>query len=163
MANKRNAFWYPIDALDKNKAGGIQMVGIQKALHWHFALSGTFALLPEPMLLASTHIVFTEDGKSLVKSDSRQHKARRKQGRQWWNKQWREKIHGFLVPLLDEDGNFQVTVGDRQRVVISGESIQFISPVGYKDPEKSDEQAQADFDDFTLTREDYDDQDEEVD
>jgi hypothetical protein len=163
MANKKTAFWYPLDALDKNKAGGVQMVGVQKALHWHYAVSGSFALTPEPTLLVSSHIAFTEDGKNLVKSDSRQHKARRKQGRQWWNKQWREKIHGFLVPLLDDDDNFQITVGDRKRVIVSSESVQFVSPVGYVDPDKSDEEAQADFDDLVPTREDHDDYDEETD
>ncbi|MES2773885.1 MAG: toll/interleukin-1 receptor domain-containing protein [Bacteroidota bacterium] len=135
MSSRRESFWYPLDVLQKNKAGGVQMVGKLKAVNWHFAISAAPILTPIPVYSFSSHIIFTEDGYKVLSTDSAQHKARRKQGRLWWNKQWREKLFGFIAPMVNEKGVIEIRVGSQSRVLVSAESILFVSPVSYADPD----------------------------
>lgn len=157
LANKKEAFWYAIDSLTKNKAGGVLMVGKQKEIMWHYAISCKANINPELSYTLVSHIIFTEDGKQLIQSQSRQHKARRKQGRQWWNNHWSEKMSNFFVPLLQEEStDIRIPVGNYKYIVVSNKSIEFISPVAYLDPDNDAEEFSNSIDDFTNLNDDDD-------
>lgn len=139
MASNKLAFWYPKDSLEKDKVKGIKLVGRLKRgtdsyINWHFGVSGASRLLPAPLYVIKSHIFFTENGKRLLSSASIQHKARRKQGKNWWNKQWREKLLHALIPISDENHLIQIPVGEHTRLVFSALPISFHSPVTYVDP-----------------------------
>lgn len=139
MASNKLAFWYPKDSLEKDKAKGIKMVGRLKRgkdsyINWHFGISGSSRLLPIPLYVIKSHIFFTENGKKLLPSASIQHKARRKQGKNWWNKQWREKLLHALIPISNENSLIEIRVGEHVSLAFSALPISFISPVTYMDP-----------------------------
>lgn len=133
----RLSFWFEKGALEKDKSDKVLMVGKQKDKHWHYAISGSAKLYPFPVLMISSHIVFTEDGKKLIDSKSIQHSARRKQGKNWWNETWRNKLLAF-VKFLSEDGEtFYLEMGDEEKVVLSCQSLKFRGNVSYEIPEKN--------------------------
>lgn len=138
LANKRSGFWFPDESLEKNKINGVLMVGKMKygkdkRINWHFGISGNAKFDQQYFFVIKSHIFFTEDGRRLIPSDSIQHKARRKQGKGWWNKHWREKLMSAVNIFSDEE-NIRIPVGDNEVVVFSKNPFQFLSPVSYLDP-----------------------------
>jgi hypothetical protein len=139
LASKRNAYWFQKDSLEKNKANGILMVGKmkygkEKRINWHFAISGDARVSPEIYFVLKSHIVFTWDGALLIPQDSIQHKGRRKQGKGWWNKQWREKLLAFISVIGDDENKIIIQVGEQDYMSFSTLPLLFQSPVSYLDP-----------------------------
>ncbi|MEA5405610.1 toll/interleukin-1 receptor domain-containing protein [Arcicella sp. DC2W] len=136
MSNKFG-YWFPKGELDKDKYNKIQLVGKQRDKNWHFGISGAGKLYPFPVLMISSHIFFTEDGRKLIESKSIQHSARRKQGKNWWNDDWRNKINAFIKYLANNEDSFSLEVGSEEKIIISSASVEFISEVTYNIPEKN--------------------------
>jgi hypothetical protein len=139
LASKRIAYWFPIGALEKDKVNGVLMVGKMKygkdnRINWHFAISGNVRNTPEFLFIIKSHIVFSWDGKTLIDKDTIQHRGRRKQGKNWWNKHWREKLLNFMDFFADEEKNIVVFVGEKEFLKFSASPILFQSPVTYNDP-----------------------------
>jgi hypothetical protein len=139
LASKRIAYWFPIGSLEKDKSNGVLMVGKMKygkdnRINWHFAISSNARNLPELVFAIKSHIVFTWDGKTLIDKDSIQHRGRRKQGKNWWNKHWREKLLNFLAFFSDDEKNIVIPVGEEQTLKFSVLPVMFSSPVTYNDP-----------------------------
>lgn len=139
LASKRIAYWFPMGALEKDKANGVLMVGKMKygkdnRINWHFAISGNARNSPELLFVIKSHIVFTWDGKTLIDKDSIQHRGRRKQGKNWWNKHWREKLLNFMGVFGDDDKNIIIPVGEQEVLKFSALPVLFQSPVTYNDP-----------------------------
>ncbi len=133
MSNS-NSYWVAKDVLEKDKYNRVLLVGKQKDKHWHFGISATSKMFPEKCFVVSSHIWFTSNGVDLIESDSKQHAARRKQGKNWWNNDWRNKLIAFMQFLSEEDGNFHVKLGSQEIAKVSVEPIMFESPVKYTDP-----------------------------
>lgn len=130
------SFWVKKGVLEKDKIGRIQLVGKQKEKNWHFGISGSVKMFPERSFLINTHIWFTSDGENLIPEASKQHSARRKQGKNWWNNDWRNKVMAFMKYLEDEDGAIHLILGGEETAKISTQPIMFESPVTYIDPNK---------------------------
>lgn len=150
MASKNIAFWFPKDALEKDKINGVLMVGKMKYgkdnhINWHFAISGNVRGNDELYYVIKSHIIFTWDGKAIIPKDSVQHSGRRKQGKNWWNKHWREKLLNFILFFSDEEGNISIAVGEQESITFCALPIVFESPVTYNDP--SDENLPEEDDD----------------
>lgn len=135
MSNKLS-FWIKKGVLEKDKIGRIQLVGKQKEKNWHFGISGSVKMFPERSFLINTHIWFTSDGEHLIPEASKQHSARRKQGKNWWNNDWRNKVMAFMKYLEDEDGAIHLILGGEEIAKIATQPIMFESPVTYIDPNK---------------------------
>lgn len=139
LASKRNAYWFEKDTLEKDKINGVLMVGKMKygkdkRINWHFAVSGDAKLSQDLYFVVKSHIVFTWDGKTRIEQDSIQHRGRRKQGKGWWNKQWREKLLSFVLFFADEEKNIKIQVGDQEYVKVSALPVIFQSNLSYNDP-----------------------------
>ena len=162
LSAKRIAFWFPMGALEKDKAKGVLMVGKMKygkdkRINWHFAISGSTKLDEDLCYVIKSHIVFTWDGTNLIDSDSIQHRGRRKQGKSWWNKHWREKLLSFLSVFEDESKNIPIQVGENAYLKFASSPILFQSPVTYLEPSEDSLPDEPDFDD------DFSDDDLEID
>ncbi|WP_154416581.1 TIR domain-containing protein [Victivallis lenta] len=131
------AFWLPADVIPKNKIGRIQLVGKQKDKMWHFAISASVKLFPEPLLQIRSHIVFTTDGQTLIREDGIQHSARRTKGKSWWNKDWRNRLFAFVTFLSKDTDCMTFSLGNEKKFLISATSIQFQSPISYKLPKNN--------------------------
>lgn len=163
LASKRIAFWFPKEALDKDKADGILMVGKMKygkdnRINWHFGISGEAKSDSDLHYVIKSHIIFTWDGQSIIDKDSIQHRGRRKQGKNWWNKHWREKLLAFISIFGDEKNNIKIMVSEQKFIVVSSLPILFESPVSYNDP--SDENLPED--DHESSMDDVDDEHLEI-
>lgn len=136
MSNKVG-FWFQKDQLNKNKYEKALLVGKQKDKNWHFGISASTKLYPLNVLSIASHIYFTEDGSKIIASKSIQHSARRKQGKGWYNTDWREKILSFMKYLGNSEETFFLEVGSEEKIFISTKPLEFTSKVSYIIPEKN--------------------------
>lgn len=136
MSNKVG-YWFEKDKLEKDKFNKVQLVGKQKDKNWHFGISGASKLYPFPVLMILSHVFFTQDGKTLIDSKGIQHSARRRQGKNWWNDDWRNKLLAFVKYLSDDERSFYLEVGSEEKILVSNEPIQFKGNVSYNIPEKN--------------------------
>ena len=135
MSN-RISFWLKKGTLEKDKFNRVQLVGKQKEKNWHFGISGNVKMFPERCFTINSHIWFTTDGKSLIPEASKQHSARRRQGKSWWNNDWRNKTIAFVQYLGEEDNTIHLILGSESTCKIAVDPIMFESPVSYIDPNK---------------------------
>ncbi|WP_303920876.1 toll/interleukin-1 receptor domain-containing protein [Draconibacterium sediminis] len=150
MSNKCS-YYLDKNVLHKDKFNKVQLVGKQKEKNWHFGISGSVKMFPERCFVINSHIWFTVDGKSLIPEASKQHQARRKQGKNWWNNDWRKKVLAFMHYLADDEESVHLYLGSEEVIRIGINPIEFISPVCYQDPNEEN-----------LPSEDYDSESEEI-
>lgn len=136
MSNKIG-YWIAKGVLEKDKFNKVQLVGKLKDKNWHFGISGSAKLYPFPVITISSHIYFTEDGVKLIESNSIQHSSRRRQGKNWWNDAWRNKLLSFVKYLSDDDDSFYLEVGSEEKIYVSNRPLQFLGHISYNVPEKS--------------------------
>ncbi len=137
------AFCYSKDMnIDKIFPFG-QLVGRLKERNWHFAYSG-FPDLGHMVFVIKSHILLSENGE-IVDSKRVQQSGRRKQGSNWWNKHWKEKLMSAISIVSDENGLIKINVGRSIAVFIESKPLAFSSYVSYYDPDESREA----LDDFT--------------
>lgn len=158
MSNKV-AYWFKKDQLEKDKFNKVQLVGKQKMKNWHFGISAAAKLYPLHVLMVSSHIFFTEDGSTLIETKSIQHSARRRQGKNWWNDDWKTKLLAFVQYFNDENNAFYLDVGSEEKIWIATESISFRSEFGYAIPNSKILEEEAELSDIN----DLDDDDIDVD
>lgn len=130
----RTSFWIKKNILTNNKFDKVQLVGKQKEKNWHFGISGQAKLFPELCFAINSHIWFTSDGENLIESQSIQHSSRRKQGKNWWNNDWRDKILAFMKFLSDEENFIKLEVGSQEIIKVCTNPLMFKSNVSYIDP-----------------------------
>jgi len=135
MSNKMG-YWFKMGTLEKDKFNKVLMVGKQKDKHWHYGLSSYTKLYPFPVLVFNSHIYFTTDGVTLIDKASIQHSARRKQGKGWYNDDWKNKMQAFVSFLSDNEETFSFDVGSEERIIISANPFSFTSQMSYIIPEK---------------------------
>lgn len=141
MANKRKAYWFEQGVLNKDKANKVLMVGKMKygrdgRINWHFGVSGSARIETENYFVIGSHIIFTWNGKRLIDEDSIQHRCRRKQGKDWWNRHWRDKLLSFMRHFSDGNKIVVIKVGSEEAVKMSDTPFEFRSPYGYLDPDE---------------------------
>jgi len=154
LSGKKTGFWFEKDQLVKDKINGELFVGKIKENNWHFGISCLIKLVPYPVLILSSHIFFTEDGKKLLISKPRQMKLRRKQGSNWWNNKWNDKLLNFTKYLITDDNKINIPVGKNENVIISPSCINFISYFSYNNPNNNTNEE--------ITYEDFDDEEEGI-
>lgn len=155
MSNK-NSFWIKKGVLEKDKFNKIQLIGKQKEKQWHFGISGNVKMFPERCFVINAHIWFTSDGEQLLPEAGKQHSARRKQGKNWWNNDWRSKTLAFMQFLAEEDENIWLPLGSQEIGKISMQPLLFESNVTYADPNsenlpEDNYDSEDDLDDETIT------------
>ncbi|MDD4437963.1 MAG: toll/interleukin-1 receptor domain-containing protein [Tissierellia bacterium] len=136
MSNKIG-YWIEKGKLEKDRFNKVQLVGKLKEKNWHFGISAAAKLYPFPVLMVSSHIFFTEDGAKLIETKSIQHSSRRRQGKNWWNDDWKTKLLAFVKYLSDDDISFYLEVGSEEKVFVSNAPIQFKGNVSYIIPENN--------------------------
>lgn len=147
MSNKLG-YWFLKDQLLKNKFNSIQLVGKQKEKNWHFGISASAKLYPFHVLTISSHIYFTEDGIKIIESKSVQHSARRRQGKQWYNEAWKEKMIAVVEFLANNEDTFYLDMGSEEKAFIASKPLYFDSSVSYNLPEKDTLEEEAELADM---------------
>lgn len=146
--SKQIAYWIEKGMLEKDKFNKIQLVGTMLDKNWHFGISAAGKLYPYNVLMVSSHIFFTSDGKNLIASKDKQHRARRKQGAKWYNNGWRTKLLAFVKYISDDDDSFYLEMGSEEKIQISIQPIQFFGKVSYDIPLKNTLKEEAELSDL---------------
>ncbi|HED38503.1 MAG TPA: hypothetical protein ENI76_09725 [Ignavibacteria bacterium] len=157
MSNKVG-YWLEKNKLEKDKFNKVLLVGKQKEKNWHYGISGAGKLYPFPVLMISSHIFFTQDGKTIIESNSIQHSAKRKQIKNWWNDVWRLKLLTFIKYLSNNEDSFYLEVGGEEKIKIASEPIHFLSKVSYDIPNENKLEKEAELDSING----FDENDEEI-
>lgn len=147
MSNKMG-YWIKKGILEKDKFEKVQLVGTQKDKNWHFGISSLAKLYPYHVLMISSHIFFTQDGQTLIDSKSKQHAARRKQGKNWWNDAWRKRLLAFIKYLSDDNISFYLEMGSEEKVHVSNTPLQFVGQVSYNIPNDKNLEEEVELDDL---------------
>jgi hypothetical protein len=136
MSNK-TAYWIEKGKLEKDKFEKVQLIGKLKEKNWHFGISCSGKLYPFHVLMISTHIFFTMNGIDIIESKSIQHSSRRKQGKNWWNDKWREKLLTFMNYISDDENSFFLEVGSEEKIVIANMPLKFVGKKSYHNPSET--------------------------
>lgn len=134
--SRKIGYWFKKGILDKDKHNKVLLVGKQKDKHWHYGLSSYTKLYPFPVLVFNSHIYFTTDGETLIDKAAIQHSARRKQGKGWYNDDWKNKMQAFVLYLSGNEDVFYFDVGSKEKIIISARPKEFLSNKSYVIPEK---------------------------
>jgi len=127
-------FFYPYSAQKKPKRK--QIFGKYKNIgFWHYAVSPQTILFPIVGFSLKSHIVFTVDGKELIKDDKKVHSYRREKGKRFFNEEWRDLFLAFLQGLKDGDNEIKIKVNYNDDFIKLCEYPEnFWSDVGFYDP-----------------------------
>lgn len=99
--------------------------------HWHYAVSGSPQLLPFPRIVLKHHVVFTDDGETPWKNVERMVRARRRVCKNWWNREWRDRLLAFCESLKDDEDSLRLPVGMNETVLMEISPMSFVSPWTY--------------------------------
>jgi hypothetical protein len=137
-------YWIEDDVLKKNKYNKVLLVGTLKEKHWHYGISCYAKLVPEPMYVFTSHIFFTKDGHKIIESKAIQHTSRRKQGKDWWNNDWRKKMSAFIKYISNNNDVINVFVGSQAYIIFSSLPLVFKSEITYNIPSKNNLKEETD-------------------
>ncbi|MEJ5262338.1 MAG: toll/interleukin-1 receptor domain-containing protein [Ignavibacterium sp.] len=142
--NKEIFYFTKKDFVDLGHLGKYrrQLSGKEKGYTWHFAIGVNAFLFPLPAYFITSHIVFsTEDGK-LLEKDLRIHKLRRKIATNWYNRKWFELLLAAMTTIsnVDDKSKVIINLASNSNLTIETLPLEWNSRVGYKEPEKIDEE-----------------------
>lgn len=109
--------------------------GLKAKRFWHFAISTKTILWPMFGFFIKGHVAFSEDGNNVWENSDRMHSARRKQCKDWWNDDWKDRILCIINWLKNSEGLIKVEVGFNKHIEVSSWPQIFNCPVSYKEPE----------------------------
>lgn len=150
LASGIPAWFFPNGHLEKNRGyfkalGGRrtyrQLVGLKskKAAdgtrrpdgYWHYAISASPQLLPFPRIVLRHHVLFTDDGERPWANAGRMHKARRSVCKQWWNREWRDRLLAVCAELGKGAIELGLPAGEGQVMQLAMVPMSFVSPWTY--------------------------------
>ena len=99
--------------------------------NWHFAVSASPQLIPHPRVVLRYHVIFTDDGETPWENADRMHRARRGVCRNWWNREWRDRLFAMCAALADGEDRLSLPVGDDVSIDMAMTPDVFISPWSY--------------------------------
>lgn len=102
--------------------------------YWHFGIDAKPIVYPVIAYVVRPHVLFSTDGSMIWESKSRLHSARRRQCKDWWNPDWRDRILATLHWLADAQDNITIPLGSDVSISVSAQPIKFSSPVSFTDP-----------------------------
>lgn len=126
VAGRRKTYRQLVGLKSKNTIDG----GKMPDGFWHYAVSASPQLHPFPRLVLRHHVVFTDDGQTPWLKADRMHKARRSVCKQWWNREWRDRLLAFCAQFEDDQKGLALPTGG-ENIVAEMRPIGFTSPWTY--------------------------------
>ena len=103
-----------------------------RRVHWHFAVSARATIAQPSYLTLRSHVVFTEDGQSLIEGD-RAHRLRRSFCKSWWNPRWRDMMRALVANLAGQADQIQLPLTADATVPLATVPMRFCTPVWVDD------------------------------
>jgi len=145
MANNRKCYYFKPEHfsskyvhydIENVKSGKRSLVGKVKSRTWHFGLSFDVQFEPMPLVVARTHVLFSEDGQTLLYSDKVMNALRRSACKQWWNQHWRDRLLAsvaWISEKLETNTCIRAELGTIATAAISRSPVLFSVPIAYDD------------------------------
>ena len=181
LASGLKAWFFRDQQLDRNRAyftgtgnrkAYRQLVGLKSKRdrdgnkvrdgYWHFAVSASTQITPFPRFALRYHVIFTDDGETPWSSARRMHKARRSVCKNWWNREWRDRLLAFCAQIGEGQPTYAFPTGGAE-LTMTMRPMRFISPWTYFDPTSSgiDETVEIELVEESLGHDDEDGEDDE--
>ena len=102
--------------------------------YWHFAIEARPALGAFVGYQIIPHLLFSDDGRKIWEGKDRLHRTRRRESRNWWNPQWRDRTLGLVKWLAGDNPCVEIPLGSQAVIQMETQPVNFTSPVSYADP-----------------------------
>jgi len=102
--------------------------------YWHFGLQSRPIFEPLFGYLISSHVIFSSDGATPWTNHRKMHSARRRQCKNWFNPQWRDRLLATLHWLSQGASILCIPAASSEFIQVSLKPEQFESDVSYDDP-----------------------------
>jgi hypothetical protein len=112
------------------------LVGESKGAQWHFGVSARVSDTMGFTLALNSHVVFTDNGRDPWAADERQHRARRRIGKNWWNDKWRDLLMATMYWIAEGQEIIRVPCGGELSSAVSRLPLIFESPFSYSTEEE---------------------------
>jgi hypothetical protein len=106
--------------------------GKTRSRRWHFALDARPRLWPHLVYFVTSHVVFSDDGKTLWTSPRKMHRARRNQCKDWYNERWRDLLFAAMSYLAQESDHIALPVAAGESVIVSVQPTKFQSKLTFE-------------------------------
>ena len=93
---------------------------------WHWAVRANVMMEPELHYLIQPHI--------LVRSKKEIRSAPKSAYKSWRNDKWRDKLRATVIHLSEDNDIIRFEVGGQEVLMVSRDSIQYLSPFSYEEP-----------------------------
>jgi hypothetical protein len=120
--------------------------GVQTRRHWHFGIDARPFTYPKVLFMVKSHVLFSDDGRTIWDDDKKLLAARAGQCKNWWNPAWRDRLLGTMAWLANGVESITLSLGGANAIDVSTKPTTHVSPVSYRDP---GEAAWSDEDDVT--------------
>lgn len=133
---KHNSRAYKVKAIYPAGKTTRSLIGKYLNDFWHFGIS--FKVLLEPFICFSikSHLIFTRNGFTKWNDDNEMFKARRKKGRNMYNKEWRDFLMAMLHSFKDDEEKIRLVFNHDQLIEMLPYTISFNADFDYTEPTK---------------------------
>jgi hypothetical protein len=149
LANEARCFWFKKGFIENDTIGftgvngektrrslvGYKTIGSKdgedKKRYWHFAIQAKPMLYPARAFIIKPHVLFSYDGLTLFDNKDSMHSARRRQCKNWWNPEWRDRILAAMTWLAGGKEKIEIPMGSDITLQVSISPLLFSSPVSY--------------------------------
>lgn len=150
MAGRATCVYFPQGILDKNRVDvprpgrrvarrnvsgygtSTRPDGTRRVWYWHYGMSTGYRSVPFPLLVVHHHVLFSDDGRTIWDSTARLQRARRRECKDWWNDEWRDRLEGSMAWLSSGSTEILIPAGEFGAFRISSRPVQFTSDVTYR-------------------------------
>jgi hypothetical protein len=110
-----------------------QLVGKMNDSFWHYALSTHVQIHPITCFSLRAHLLFSDDGQHIWNNKKKLHSSRRRKGKSFFNKEWRDLMLAF-TNSLGQDGLINIRLSHDKELYLNTNTVVFQSSYGYDDP-----------------------------
>ncbi len=99
--------------------------------YWHFSIQVHAKLKPYVVFHITSHVVFSDDGKTPWVDKKRMHRARRRQCKNWYNDAWRDRLLAAVSSVADEKTTLEIPVSSAEAIIMDCRPMIFESEVSF--------------------------------
>jgi hypothetical protein len=99
--------------------------------YWHFAIQVHAKFRPYVVFHITSHVVFSDDGKTPWSDKKRMHRARRRQCKSWYNDAWRDRLLAAITFVSEEKPVIEIPVASGESIIMDSRPMIFESEVSF--------------------------------
>lgn len=138
------AWFVPLGLIEKNSAVFQDEKGKKRrrllvgrsesrSVYWHFAVSGKVNIIGQKRMIFRPHVVFTDNGRTPLKSTSTVTRLRKGFCRNWWNDRWRDMLRAFASFLANGENHFSLVLGENSYATVAASPMTFDTPLSIRE------------------------------